>query len=102
MDWKITKIENLDDKSKIVKSISESKDIMELNFRLMQLENVEIPGSTKSFIIDTVKKPISRLVKYKFQTMMLEDKLNSAIRNPDLWLKTCFSHLDSMAAKSNE
>lgn len=93
---------NSDDKSKIIKTISESKDIMELNFRLMQLENVEIPGSTKSSIIDIVKKPISRLVKYKFQTMMLEDKLNSAIRNPDLWLKTCFSHLDSMAAKSNE
>jgi hypothetical protein len=33
---------------------------------------------------------------------MLEDKLNSAIKNPDFWLKTCFSHLDSMAGKTNE
>ena len=91
-----------DDTSKIIKTISESEELMRLNYDLMQLVNVDIGGSAKSKIIDIVKKPISRLVKYKFQKMMLEDKLNTAIKNPDLWLKTCFSHLDSMAAKSNE
>jgi DNA polymerase-1 len=93
---------NSDDKSKIIKTISESKELLELNFKLMQLENVNIPGTIKSNIIDTVKKPVNRLVKYKFQKMMLEDKLNAAIKNPDFWLKACFSHLDSMAAKSYE
>ena len=33
---------------------------------------------------------------------MLEDKTNSAIKNPDFWLKTCFSYLEAMASKSYE
>jgi 5'-3' exonuclease len=94
--------DNSGDNSKIIKTISESRDILERNFKLMQLEDVDISGTSKSSIIDIVKKPINRLVKYKFQKMMLEDKLNSAIKNPDFWLKTCFSHLDSMAGKTNE
>ena len=95
-------VEKSDDTSKIIKTISESRDILELNFKLMQLEDVNIGGSTKSKIIDIVKKPVNRLVKFQFQKMMLEDKLNTAIRNPDLWLRQCFFHLDVMAAKSYE
>jgi len=93
---------NSDDTSKIIKTISESEKLMRLNYDLMQLINVDISGSTKSKIIDIVKKPVNRLVKFQFQKMMLEDKLNTAIRNPDLWLRQCFFHLDVMAAKSYE
>ena len=93
---------NSDDTSKIIKTISESKELMTLNYDLMQLNNVNIGGAIKSNIIDIVKKPINRLVKFKVQKMMLEDKLNTAIRNPDLWLKMCFFHLDAMAVKTYE
>jgi len=93
---------NSDDTSKIIKIISESEELMRMNYKLMQLVDVDISGTIKSLIIDAVRKPVNRLVKYKFQTMMLEDKLNAAIKNPDFWLKNCFSHLDAMAAKSYE
>ena len=86
-------------KSKINKRISESRDILELNFKLMQLAEVDIHGIAKNEILTIVKEPISRLVKFQFQKMMLEDKLNSSIKNPDLWLRTAFGHLDSMAEK---
>ena len=95
-------VKKSDDTSKIIKSISESRDVLELNYKLMQLNDVNISGTSKSEIIDIVKKPVNRLVKFQFQKMMLEDKLNTAIRNPDLWLRQCFFHLDVMAGKSYE
>ena len=95
-------VKNSNDTSKVIKQISKSGDMIRLNYELMQLNNVDINGHVKSHIIDVVKKPINRLVKYKFQKMMLEDKTYTAIKNPDFWLKTCFSHLEAMAAKSHE
>ena len=95
-------VKNTDDTSKVIKEISDSEDMIRLNYELMQLSEVDIPGSTKSYIMDAVRKPINRLVKYKFQKLMLEDKTYTAIKNPDLWLKLCFSHLEAMAAKSYE
>ena len=91
-----------DDTSKVIKTISQSEDLIEMNYKLMQLADVDIGGTIKSKIIDIVKEPVNRLVKFQFQKMMLEDKLNTAIRNPDLWLRQCFFHLDLMAAKSYE
>jgi 5'-3' exonuclease len=95
-------IKQSDDPSKVIADIKNSESVMRLNYDLMQLNEVDIPGNTKSHIIDAVKKPINRLVKYKFQKLMLEDKTNSAIKNPDFWLKTCFSYLEAMASKSYE
>jgi len=102
LDELIQHIKDLNDESKIITNIKDSEDTIRLNYDLMQLADVDIGGSTKSLIIDIVRKPVSRLVKYKFQTMMLEDKLNTAIRNPDFWLKQCFSYLDTMADKTHE
>jgi len=102
IDEFIDYIKDLDDDSKIIDNIKNNESVMRMNYDLMQLSEVDIGGSTKSHIIDIVKKPVNRLVKYKFQTMMLEDKLNTAIKNPDFWLKACFSHLDAMADKTYE
>lgn len=102
LDEMIDHVKDLDDTSKVILDIKNNEDMIRLNYDLMQLSNVDIPGSIKSGIIDAVRKPINRLVKYKFQKLMLEDKTNAAIRNPDLWLKTCFSHLEAMASKSYE
>lgn len=88
--------------SKINKRISESRDTLELNFDLMQLSEVDIHGVAKNEVIENARRPIQRLVKFQFQKMMLEDKLNASIKNPDLWLRTVFSHLDSMAQKGED
>ena len=92
---------NSKDNTKLSKTISESEELLNMNHRLMQLQDVDIDGTSKSSILNIVREPISRLVKYKFQKMMLEDKLNTAIKNPDLWLKQVFSHLEAMAEKGN-
>jgi len=93
---------NSDDKTKLNLQIQNSEDLLNLNYKLMQLKEVDIDGNSRSSIINIVRGPIKRLVKYKFQKMMLEDKLNSAIKNPDLWLKQVFTHLEAMAEKGND
>ena len=77
-----------------VTNLFEHKDLLERNFRLMQLHNVDIPGNSKLSIVDQVRGGTKRLVKYKIHKMFLEDTIDHAIRNPDVWLQDSFNKLD--------
>ena len=92
------RIVNIDE---VVKELPDAKEVIELNYRLMQLSDVDISGNTKTKIIERVREPINRLVKYKFQKMFLEDKLYSALPNLDSWLLTNFNQLNIYAEKSH-
>ena len=70
------------------------------NYKLMQLESVDISANTKTKIIKKVNEPINELVKYKFEKMFLEDKLFTALPNVTSWLLTNFNRLNQMAKKS--
>ena len=59
----------------------------------MQLQNVDIPNHTKMKIQGAVNGDVPSLVKYRFQTMFLKDKLTSAIPNLDSWIME-FTRLD--------
>ena len=93
------RIVNIDE---VITELPDSKDIIELNYKLMQLSDVDISGSTKTKIIQKVREPINRLVKYKFQKMFLEDKLYSALPNLNSWLLTNFNQLNRYAEKTYE
>ena len=88
--------------NEVVNELPDSKDIIELNYKLMQLSDVDISGSTKTKIIDMVNKPVNRLIKFKFEKMFLEDKLFTALPNLNSWLLTNFNQLNRYAEKSNE
>lgn len=92
---------NLEKPSKLVQRIGESADIIERNFKLMQLREVDISGSAKMSIMNIVRQPINRLSKLDISKMMLEDLLNASIRNPDVWLKDVFFTLDNLASKTH-
>jgi DNA polymerase I len=85
----------------VVAEFPDSKDIIELNHKLMQLSEVDISGSTKLKIMQKVKDPINRLIKYKFQTMFLEDKLFTALPHITSWLLTNFNQLNRYAEKTH-
>ena len=93
------KICNIDD---IIKVLPESKEIIERNYKLMQLHEVDISGNTKTKIVQKVNEPINRLVKYKFEKMFLEDKLFTALPNLSTWLLTNFNQLNRYAKKTHE
>ena len=93
------RIVNIDE---VINKLPESKDVIELNYKLMQLSDVDISGTTKTKIIDKVNAPINRLIKYKFQTMFLEDKLFTTFPNVTSWLLTNFNQLNHYAEKTHE
>ena len=85
----------------VVNELPEHKDIIDLNYRLMQLTDVDISASTKTKIVDRVNAPINRLVKFKFEKMFLEDKLYTALPNLTSWLLTNFNQLNRYAEKTH-
>jgi len=87
--------------NEVVDTLPDSRDIIKLNYKLMQLSDVDISGSTKTKIIDKVNEPINRLIKFQFQKMFLEDKLFTALPNVTSWLTTNFNQLNQYAEKTH-
>ena len=76
-----------------VDELEEHREIMERNFDLMQLHNVNISASAKTKTIDKIREPILKLNKETFKKMFLEDKMYSALPNLETWLQTKFQTL---------
>ena len=95
-------IEKTNDGTKLAADILSNKDLLELNYKLMQLEEVDISGRSKESIQSICDKDIPRLMKPTFMKMLLEDSINMNIKNPELWLKDTFSLLNSFALKGDK
>jgi len=83
-----------------VSKYTEFKELLERNYKLMQLQDVDIPGNAKLSIQDQVRDGSGRLVKYKIHKMFLEDTIENAIRNPDVWLQNSFNHLELLLSNA--
>jgi len=78
--------EKSDGKIKLLENIKNSSKLLKRNYLLMQLQKVDIPNHTKMKIQGAVNGEVPQLIKYRFQTMFLKDKLSTAIPNLDFWL----------------
>ena len=85
----------------VLNELPEHKDTIELNYKLMQLSDVDISASTKTKIVDRINEPINRLVKFQFEKMFLEDMLFTALPNVTSWLLTNFNQLNRYAEKTH-
>ena len=79
--------ENSDSKIKLLENIKNSGKLIKRNYLLMQLYNVDIPKHIKRKLKGSLDKEIPNLIKFKFQSMFLKDKLWAQIPNLDLWLQ---------------
>ena len=79
-------VNNTDSKIKLLENIKKSSNIIKRNYLLMQLNKVDIPNHTKMKIQGAVNNKVPQLVKYRFQTMFIKDKLQSNIKNFDDWI----------------
>jgi len=79
-------VNNSDSKIKLLENIKKSSNIIKRNYLLMQLNKVDIPNHTKMKIQGAVNGKVPQLVKYRFQTMFIKDKLQSNIKNFDDWI----------------
>lgn len=84
---------SVDDAIKESIELEEHRELMERNFDLMQLHNVNISASAKTKTIDKMREPIRNLDKVTFKKMFLEDKMYSALPNLETWLQTKFQTL---------
>lgn len=92
--------EKSDSKIKLLENIKKGSNIIKRNYLLMQLNNVDIPNHTKLKIQGAVNGKVPQLIKYRFQTMFLKDKLTSGIKNLDSWIME-FTRLDRFRGLSD-
>ena len=88
-------------KNNLCEKILQSKDLLDMNKRLMDLEDGIISGQQKLKIKEIVERPIQRLIKHKFQTMFLEDKMYQALPNLNSWLATTFNRMNHIAEETH-
>ena len=93
-------VNNTDKKIKVLENIKNSSNLLKRNYLLMQLQNVDIPNHTKMKIQGAVNGDVPQLIKYKFQTMFLKDKLQTGIKNFDSWVME-FTRLDRFRGLSD-
>ena len=86
-------VEKSDGKIKFLENIKKCSNIIKRNYLLMQLNDVDIPNHTKMKIQGAVNGDVPQLIKYRFQTMFLKDKLQTGIKNFDSWIME-FTRLD--------
>ena len=81
--------------------VLQNKELLERNYKLMQLSDVDISGSTKTKLLDIVRQPINRLIKFKFESQFMEDRLFQNLPNISSWLSQTFTTLDKYAQFTN-
>ena len=86
----------------LCEKILQSKDLLDMNKTLMDLEDGIITGNTKLKVKEIVERPIQRVIKHRFQKMFLEDKLYQALPNLNSWLATTFNRLNFMAEETHK
>ena len=86
-----------DSKIKVMQTIAENREMLELNYKLMQLNEVDISGNSKMKIMNVINNEISRLNGTQFKVMMIEDGISGVFKNLEFWLRERFLSLDTNA-----
>ena len=86
---------NVDKKYKVHELVSNNKELLELNYKLMQLKEVDINGNAKMLTLDKVKGDIDKLNSFEFKKMFMADKMYTVIKDLDSWLKNSFNALNA-------
>jgi len=93
LDTLFERVSEMDDE-KLKNKILENKDVVELNYNLMQLSDPDISSSIKSNVRNIIDSPINRLNSFQFKKEFMIDKLYTAFKNVETWLVNTWSDLD--------
>jgi len=81
----------------IYQKIIDGEDILNRNWKLMNLREYDISGTILSSIQHQVNDNIPELNKLEFRDMLHQDKMMTHLVNFDTWLPSSFGTLDSFA-----
>lgn len=84
---------------KIYENVIKHQDLIQRNYKLMQLHDVDISGTSKIRIIETLQTTPTKTNRLKIRQLIGEDNLYNQFKNLDLWLTTTFNSLDVWATK---
>ena len=79
-------VEKSDSKIKALTNIKSSRKLLDRNFHLMQLFDVDMGNHIKLKVQGAIDNLPQKMVKHEFQIMFMKDKLQSQILNLDSWL----------------
>lgn len=86
---------------KIYDNVLDSEDKLRLNYKLMQLDEVDISGQAKLKINRIVNGKIPELSRPVFQKQFIEDRMFGALPNLESWLMQTWSKLNRFAKLNN-
>ena len=89
------------DESTTYQRIVDNQDVIERNWRLMQLHEVDISLSKMNEVRSAVEDVDCSLDRICFERMYREDKLWKVIQNAQTWLSERFSKLSRFSNKNN-
>jgi len=86
---------------KIYDNVSDSEAKLRLNYKLMQLDEVDISGQAKLKINKIVNGKMPEMIRPKFQSMFISDRMFGALPNLESWLMQTWSKLNRFAKLNN-
>ena len=93
---------NVDKKYKVHTLVSENEELLDLNYKLMQLQEVDIHGGAKKVTLDAMQRDIDKLNTYEFKKMFMADKMYTVIKDLDSWLRNSFNSLNAFASMGKD
>ena len=93
---------NVDKKYKVHALVSENEELLDLNYKLMQLQEVDIHGGAKMVTLDAMQRDIDKLNTYEFKKMFMADKMYTVIKDLDSWLRNSFNSLNAFASMGKD
>jgi 5'-3' exonuclease len=86
---------NVEKKYKVHETIESNSDTIQLNYKLMQLKDVDIAGTTKLLIQEKIREEINSMDVLNFKKMFMADKMYTVIKDLDTWMSTSFNSLNA-------
>lgn len=86
---------NAEKKYKVHEIIESNIDTIQLNYKLMQLKDVDIAGTTKLLIQEKIREEINPMDVLNFKKMFMADKMYTVIKDLDTWMSTSFNSLNA-------
>ena len=102
MDKLFENVLKLDDE-KLKAKIMDSKDVLTLNYDLMQLEEPDmLSAAITSTVRNMINSPIEGLNSFQFKKDFMVDKLYTAFKNIEVWLANTWTELDTYSKQTRK
>ncbi len=101
LDSLFEKVSQMNDE-KLKNKILENKDVLQLNYDLMQLSEPIMGSAITSNVRNIIDSPINGLNSFQFKKEFMVDKLYTAFKNVETWLVNTWSDLDKYSKQTRK